>query len=292
MSFTTPMIGLEIHAKLNTKTKLFSRASQQDSSLPNSRVGFYDGAIPGSFPLINQQAVEKALLFGLYTQATLASLLTFDKQLFFFPDTPKGYKLTQHKNPLFTLGRFYSAGLGRAVALEKILLEEDSATLVDLQGKTGINLNTSGDAIMEISTAPEFTSIDKAVIFLEDLQKTLKSLEITHQPLKVDLNVSAKQEVKALPSYFIEIKNLSQGTDIKKAYHQGCLLLDELKEQKKQPYAYIALYDKKRDLIAKTLPKHQDFLYLQDASIPLARFDSTFLKKIEEKLENLRKGLF
>jgi aspartyl-tRNA(Asn)/glutamyl-tRNA(Gln) amidotransferase subunit B len=288
MSFTTPVIGLEIHAKLNTKTKLFSRASQQESSLPNSRVGFYDGAIPGSFPLINYQALEKALLFGLYTQATLASLLTFDKQLFFFTDTPKGYKLTQHKNPLFTFGRFYSSGLGHTVALEKILLEEDSATLIDLQGKTGIDLNTSGDAILEIATTPKFTCIDKALVFLEDVQKTLVTLDISSTPLKVDLNLSFPSKVKGLKSTLLEIKNLPS-TAIKKGYHEGLIHLKHL-EDNHQPF--IALYDYTQERIVKTVPKKIKYLYLQDVNIPLARFDSTFVKKIEEKLENLRKNLY
>jgi aspartyl-tRNA(Asn)/glutamyl-tRNA(Gln) amidotransferase subunit B len=288
MSFETPVIGLEIHAKLNTKTKLFSRASHQDSSLPNNRVGFYDAAIPGSFPLINQKALEKALLFGLYTQAKLASFLTFDKQLFFFPDTPKGYKLTQHKNPLFTHGYFYAPGLELTVNLDKIVLEEDSASLVDLQNKTGIDLNTCGDAILEIATAPEFTSIDKVLIFLEDVQKTLVALNISSSPLRVDLNLSYSSKVKGLKSTLLEIKNL-QSAAIKNAYHEGLIHLKHLEDNHQ---SYIALFDNTRARIVKTLPKKVEYFYLQDASIPLARFDSTFVKKIEEKLENLRKSLF
>lgn len=294
MSQLKPRIGLEIHVKLSTTSKLFSRAFQENSFLPNTRVGFYDGGIPGCFPLLNQTALEKALIFGLFVKAKPAAMITFDKKMFFFPDSPKGYQLTQFKNPLLTHGFFYSPSLGKNIPIEKILLEEDLATLTDLEGKTGIDLNTSGDALMEITTSADFTSINEVLNFLDDLQKCLQALDLTRQEPRVDVNLSIEQQVKALPCYFVEIKNIKARSCFEKAYNQGLKFLQELSSSNSTPPSYIAIYDEEKNIFRKTFPKQkkEDFLYLQDSSFPLNRLNPDLIKKIEEKIINARKTLF
>ena len=286
------LIGLEIHVTLNTHSKLFSRASQRPCAKPNTRVGYFDGGIPGAFPLLNKSALEKALTFGLFTRSTLCKTLQFDQKMFFFPDNPKGFQITQYHHPLFTHGFFFSKSQKRNFPLEKILLEEDSASLSSLHGKTGIDHNTSGDAILEITTSKELLTIQEVIVFLEDLSKTLEVLEISSSSFRLDLNLSLNA-LHPTP-YFVEIKNLRSLLCCAKAFSQGLCFLEKLQENLDNCYAFSAIYDPIKHLIVKTIPKipKEQYLYFQDPTLSATVLDQQLVDHVEEKLEKLRKVLF
>lgn len=286
------IIGLEIHVTLNTHTKLFSRASQKPCAKPNTRVGYFDGGIPGAFPLLNKSALEKALTFGLFTRSTLCKTLQFDQKMFFFPDNPKGFQITQYHHPLFTHGFFFSKSQKKNFALEKIILEEDLASLSSLPGKTGIDYNTSGDAILEITTSKELLTIHEVILFLEDLSKTLEILEISRSPFRWDLNVSLNAHPPA--PYFVEIKNLRALSCCAKALDQGLCFLEKLQENLDNCYAFTAIYDLAQHAIVKTIPKipQEQYLYCQDPTLSATFFDKKLVDPVEKKLEKLRKVLF
>ncbi len=211
------VIGLETHAQLSTASKIFSGASTQFGAPPNTQACAVDLALPGTLPVMNRGAVERAIRFGLAVGATVAPLSIFARKNYFYPDLPKGYQISQYETPVVQGGHvdFVLHGKPRSVRLTRAHLEEDAGKSLheDFAGATGIDLNRAGTPLLEIVTEPDMRSSAEAVEYAKALHALVVWLGICDGNMqegsfRCDANVSVRKPGGPLGTRR-EIKNLN-----------------------------------------------------------------------------------
>ena len=218
------VIGFETHAQLSTNSKIFSRASVAFGAEPNTQACALDMALPGTLPVMNKGAVERAIEFGLAVNAHVAERSIFARKNYFYPDLPKGYQISQFEIPVVQGGEvsFYlgpSTGSGqsekRTVRLVRAHLEEDAGKSLheDFIGQSGIDLNRAGTPLLEIVTEPDIRSSEEAVAYAKELHKIVTWIGICDGNMqegsfRCDANVSVRKPGQPLGTRR-EIKNLN-----------------------------------------------------------------------------------
>jgi aspartyl-tRNA(Asn)/glutamyl-tRNA(Gln) amidotransferase subunit B len=211
------VIGLETHAQLSTLSKAFSGASTAFGAAPNTQACAVDLALPGTLPVLNRAAVERAIRFGLAVGAKVAPLSIFARKNYFYPDLPKGYQISQYETPVVQGGSvsFLLDGQARTVKLTRAHLEEDAGKSLheDYHGSTGIDLNRAGTPLLEIVTEPDMRSAAEAVAYARALHALVMWLGICDGNMqegsfRCDANVSVRKPGAALGTRR-EIKNLN-----------------------------------------------------------------------------------
>jgi aspartyl-tRNA(Asn)/glutamyl-tRNA(Gln) amidotransferase subunit B len=211
------VIGLETHTQLSTASKIFSGASTQFGAAPNTQACAVDLALPGTLPVMNRGAVERAIQFGLAVQAKVAPLSIFARKNYFYPDLPKGYQISQYEIPVVQGGKveFLLNGQQRVVRLTRAHLEEDAGKSLheDYQGQTGIDLNRAGTPLLEIVSEPDMRSSAEAVEYAKALHTLVMWLSICDGNMqegsfRCDANVSVRKPGATLGTRR-EIKNLN-----------------------------------------------------------------------------------
>jgi aspartyl-tRNA(Asn)/glutamyl-tRNA(Gln) amidotransferase subunit B len=211
------VIGFETHAQLSTHSKIFSRASVAFGAEPNTQACAVDLALPGTLPVMNQGAVERAIRFGLAVSAHVAQQSIFARKNYFYPDLPKGYQISQFEIPVVQGGEvsFYLGDEKRAVRLVRAHLEEDAGKSLheDFMGMSGIDLNRAGTPLLEIVTEPDIRSSQEAVAYAKELHKIVTWIGICDGNMqegsfRCDANVSVRKPGAPLGTRR-EIKNLN-----------------------------------------------------------------------------------
>ena len=211
------VIGLETHAQLSTQSKIFSGASTRFGAAPNTQACAVDLALPGTLPVMNRGAVERAIRFGLAVQATVAPLSIFARKNYFYPDLPKGYQISQYEIPVVQGGRvdFLLDGQARSVRLTRAHLEEDAGKSLheDYHGMSGIDLNRAGTPLLEIVSEPDMRSSAEAVEYARALHTLVMWLGICDGNMqegsfRCDANVSVRRPGQPFGTRR-EIKNLN-----------------------------------------------------------------------------------
>ncbi|MCB2008830.1 MAG: Asp-tRNA(Asn)/Glu-tRNA(Gln) amidotransferase subunit GatB [Rhodoferax sp.] len=211
------VIGFETHAQLSTASKIFSRASTAFGAEPNTQACAVDLALPGTLPVMNRGAVERAIRFGLAVGAHVAERSVFARKNYFYPDLPKGYQISQFEIPVVQGGQveFFLDGDKRAVRLVRAHLEEDAGKSLheDFVGQTGIDLNRAGTPLLEIVTEPDMRSSLEAVAYARELHRLVTWIGICDGNMqegsfRCDANVSVRKPGAALGTRR-EIKNLN-----------------------------------------------------------------------------------
>ncbi len=211
------VIGLETHAQLSTLSKIFSGSSTAFGAAPNTQASKVDLALPGTLPVMNIGAVERAIRFGLAVGATIAPLSIFARKNYFYPDLPKGYQISQYETPVVQGGRieFLVGGVKHTVNLTRAHLEEDAGKSLheDYQGQTGIDLNRAGTPLLEIVTEPDMRSSAEAVEYAKTLHQIVTWIGICDGNMqegsfRCDANVSVRRP-GARYGTRREIKNLN-----------------------------------------------------------------------------------
>jgi aspartyl-tRNA(Asn)/glutamyl-tRNA(Gln) amidotransferase subunit B len=211
------VIGLETHTQLSTVSKIFSGASTTFGAAPNTQACAVDLALPGTLPVMNKGAVERAIRFGLAVQAKVAPLSIFARKNYFYPDLPKGYQISQYEIPVVQGGQidFVLNGAPRSVRLTRAHLEEDAGKSLheDFAGQTGIDLNRAGTPLLEIVSEPDMRSSLEAVEYAKALHALVVWLGICDGNMqegsfRCDANVSVRKPGAALGTRR-EIKNLN-----------------------------------------------------------------------------------
>jgi aspartyl-tRNA(Asn)/glutamyl-tRNA(Gln) amidotransferase subunit B len=228
---TTPLIrgyevviGIETHAQLSTRSKIFSGSATAFGAAPNTQASPVDLALPGTLPVLNRGAVERAIRFGLAVGATVAPLSIFARKNYFYPDLPKGYQISQYETPVVQGGSvaFFvapSTGSGpserRVVNLTRAHLEEDAGKSLheDYHGRTGIDLNRAGTPLLEIVTEPDMRGSAEAVAYAKTLHELVTWIEICDGNMqegsfRCDANVSVRRPGAPFGTRR-EIKNLN-----------------------------------------------------------------------------------
>src|SRR4249920_650908 len=211
------VIGLETHAQLTTASKIFSGASTQFGSAPNTQASAVDLAMPGTLPVLNKGAVERAIRFGLAVGGAIAARSVFERKNYFYPDLPKGYQISQYIQPVVSGGTLPIVVNGEemSVRLTRAHLEEDAGKSLheDFQGMSGIDLNRAGTPLLEIVTEPDMRSAAEAVAYAKALHRIVVWNDICDGNMqegsfRCDANVSVRRPGAPFGTRR-EIKNLN-----------------------------------------------------------------------------------
>ena len=164
------VIGLEVHTQLATRTKIFSGASTEFGAEPNTQACAIDLAMPGTLPVLNEEALRMAVMFGLATDADIGKISAFERKNYFYPDLPKGYQTTQLEKPIVLGGHVdieLADGSTKTIRIHHAHLEEDAGKSLheDFHGMSGIDLNRAGTPLIEIVSEPDMSNADEAVAF-------------------------------------------------------------------------------------------------------------------------------
>src|SRR6266404_8337481 len=196
------VIGIETHAQLSTRSKIFSRASTAFGAGPNTQPCAIDMALPGTLPVLNKGAVERAIRFGLAVSGTINPRSIFARKNYFYPDLPKGYQISQYEIPIVQGGEIAIVSPTRGeikVRLTRAHLEEDAGKSLheDFQGMSGIDLNRAGTPLLEIVSEPDLRSAEEAVAYAKALHGLVRWIGICdgnmqEGSLRFDANVSVR----------------------------------------------------------------------------------------------------
>lgn len=215
------VIGLEIHVQLATKTKIFSGASTAFGAEPNTQACAIDLAMPGTLPVLNRQAVNYAIMFGLAIDAEIGQVSAFERKNYFYPDLPKGYQTTQLEKPIVGRGNVeiqLADGSTKNVRIHHAHLEEDAGKSLH-EGNfssnfSGIDLNRAGTPLIEIVSEPDMNNAEEAIAFAKKIHSIVTSLgicdgEMSQGSMRFDVNVSVKPSGSDVLGTRTETKNLN-----------------------------------------------------------------------------------
>ncbi|TWW58793.1 Glutamyl-tRNA(Gln) amidotransferase subunit B, mitochondrial [Takifugu flavidus] len=218
------VVGLEIHAQINSKTKLFSGSPVGFSAPPNSLVSFFDASLPGTLPVLNKRCVEAAVMTGLALKCTINKKSFFDRKHYFYADLPAGFQITQQRQPIAVDGALLYSLLGgkkrnqviqKTVRIKQIQLEQDSGKSLhdDLRSQTFIDLNRAGVGLMELVMEPDMSCGEEAAAAVRELQLILQALgtcqgNMSEGQMRVDANVSVHEPGEPL-GVRAEVKNIN-----------------------------------------------------------------------------------
>lgn len=221
------VMGLEVHLQLATQSKIFSGAANRFGAEPNSQACAVDLGMPGMLPVLNQQAVRYAIMFGLGVGAAIGQRSVFDRKNYFYPDLPKGYQISQFFEPIVGSGIFnvpLPDGTLFPVRITRAHLEEDAGKSVhDLfSGQTGIDLNRAGTPLLEIVTEPDFRTAEQAVAYLKALHSLVTYLGISdgnmaEGSMRCDINISLRPKGSNELGTRTEIKNVNSFRFVERA---------------------------------------------------------------------------
>ncbi|MDR6287762.1 aspartyl-tRNA(Asn)/glutamyl-tRNA(Gln) amidotransferase subunit B [Inquilinus ginsengisoli] len=213
------VIGLEVHAQVTSKAKLFSGAAADFGAAPNSQVSLVDAAMPGMLPVINDYCVEQAVKTGLGLKAQINRRSVFDRKNYFYADLPQGYQISQYKDPIVGTGEIVldlPDGSARTVGITRLHLEQDAGKSLHDQSprETFVDLNRSGVALMEIVSEPDLRSPDDASAYLRKLRSIMRYLgtcdgNMEEGSMRCDVNVSVRKVGDTEFGTRCEVKNVN-----------------------------------------------------------------------------------
>jgi len=277
------VIGLEIHAQLATKSKIFSAASTAFGALPNTQACLVDLGYPGVLPVLNAEAVRMAVKFGLAVGATIAPRSVFARKNYFYPDLPKGYQISQYELPVVAKGAveiLLDEGVRKTIGVTRAHLEEDAGKSLHegLGAMSGIDLNRAGTPLLEIVSEPDMRSAREAIAYMKKIHTLVRYLEICDGNMqegsfRCDANVSVRPRGSAKFGTRCEIKNLNSFRFVEKAIHHEVARQIELIESGGRVVQETRLYDSDRDETRSMRSKEEanDYRYFPDPDLlPLA----------------------
>ncbi|HTS22414.1 MAG TPA: Asp-tRNA(Asn)/Glu-tRNA(Gln) amidotransferase subunit GatB [Casimicrobiaceae bacterium] len=293
------VIGLETHAQLSTRSKIFSGAATAFGAAPNSEASAVDIALPGVLPAMNRGALERAIKFGLAVGGTINRRSVFARKNYFYPDLPKGYQISQYEIPVVQGGEIAIASPTRGeirVRLTRAHLEEDAGKSLheDFQGMTGIDLNRAGMPLLEIVSEPDLASADEAVAYAKTLHGLVRWIDICDGNMqegsfRCDANVSVRRAGDAKLGTRCEIKNLNSFRFLHQAIAYEIRRQIELIEDGATVQQETRLYDPERNETRAMRSKEdaQDYRYFPDPDLPPLVVDEAWIERIRSELPEL-----
>jgi len=291
------VIGLETHAQLSTHSKAFSGASTAFGAAPNTQACAVDLALPGSLPVLNGAAVERAIRFGLAVGAKIAPLSIFARKNYFYPDLPKGYQISQYETPVVQGGSvsFLLVGSRRTVNLTRAHLEEDAGKSLheDYHGFTGIDLNRAGTPLLEIVTEPDMRSAAEAVEYAKALHALVMWLDICDGNMqegsfRCDANVSVRRPGSPFGTRR-EIKNLNSFRFMQQAIDfEVDWQIDRLEDGLTIEQATVLFDpDTGETRSMRTKEDAHDYRYFPDPDLPPLVIESQWIERVRAAMPEL-----
>ncbi len=300
MSKYTPVIGLEIHVQLATKSKMFSRCSADwFGKAPNSVVDPLTLGLPGTLPVPNKKAIEWAILIGMALNCKQNNVSKFDRKHYFYPDLPKGYQISQYDQP-FSFDGFYefiskASGQPKRVRIKRVHLEEDTGKLIHEGEETLVDFNRAGVPLVEIVTEPDFDNSEDVKQFLEELQVIIRYLGVSEADMergsmRLEPNISLRKEgVTELPNYKVEVKNINSFNFAKRAIDFEVKRHTELLDAGETPPQETRGYAEGKGVTVSQRIKEEaaDYRYFPEPDIPPFVFDDVFFAHIRNMMKEL-----
>jgi aspartyl-tRNA(Asn)/glutamyl-tRNA(Gln) amidotransferase subunit B len=291
------VIGFETHAQLSTQSKIFSRAPTAFGAEPNTQACPVDLALPGTLPVMNKGAVERAIEFGLAVNAHVAPRSVFARKNYFYPDLPKGYQISQYEIPVVQGGvvEFYLGDEKQSVRLVRAHLEEDAGKSLheDFVGQSGIDLNRAGTPLLEIVTEPDMRSSDEAVAYAKELHKIVTWIGICDGNMqegsfRCDANVSVRKPGAPLGTRR-EIKNLNSFKFMQQAIdYEIRWQIEELEDGRAIQQATVLFDpDTGETRAMRTKEDAADYRYFPDPDLPPLVIAPEWVERVRSQMAEL-----
>jgi aspartyl-tRNA(Asn)/glutamyl-tRNA(Gln) amidotransferase subunit B len=293
------VIGLEIHAQLATRSKIFSGSATAYGAAPNAQANLVDLGYPGVLPVLNREAVRMAVKFGLAVGAEVARRSVFARKNYFYPDLPKGYQISQYELPIVSRGEIeilLDDGARKRVGVTRAHLEEDAGKSLHegLGRASGIDLNRAGTPLLEIVSEPDMRSAREAVAYMKKIHTLVRYLEICDGNMqegsfRCDANVSVRPRGASELGTRCEIKNLNSFRFVERAIVHEVGRQVELIEGGGKVVQETRLYDPDRDETRSMRSKEEanDYRYFPDPDLLPLVLDEAFIEEIRGRLPEL-----
>jgi len=293
------VIGIETHAQLSTRSKIFSAASTAFGAAPNTQACAVDIALPGVLPVPNRGAVERAIRFGLAVGGTVADRSVFARKNYFYPDLPKGYQISQFELPIVqggTIRIVLPDGTEKTVRLTRAHLEEDAGKSLheDFHGMTGIDLNRAGTPLLEIVSEPDMRSAGEAVAYARTLHALVRWIDICDGNMqegsfRCDANVSVRPRGSDKLGTRCEIKNLNSFRFLEHAIEFEARRQIEILEDGGRIDQETRLYDPERDETRALRSKEEahDYRYFPDPDLLPLEVGESWVAEVRAALPEL-----
>jgi aspartyl-tRNA(Asn)/glutamyl-tRNA(Gln) amidotransferase subunit B len=293
------VIGLEIHAQLATRSKIFSGSSTAFGAAPNTQANLVDLGYPGVLPVLNVAAVRMAVKFGLAIGGNIARRSVFARKNYFYPDLPKGYQISQYERPVVEDGALdilLEDGSRKTVGITRAHLEEDAGKSLHegLKGYTGIDLNRAGTPLLEIVSDPDMRSAKEAIAYMKKVHTLVRYLEICDGNMqegsfRCDANVSVRPKGAAKFGTRAELKNLNSFRFVEKAINLEVARQVEILEGGGVVVQETRLYDSDRNETRSMRSKEEanDYRYFPDPDLLPLAIDEAFIEDVRRTLPEL-----
>jgi aspartyl-tRNA(Asn)/glutamyl-tRNA(Gln) amidotransferase subunit B len=293
------VIGLEIHAQLATRSKIFSGASTAYGAEPNTQACLVDLGYPGVLPVLNREVVVMAARFGMAIDAQVAPRSVFARKNYFYPDLPKGYQISQLELPIVAGGHIDIAledGSTKRIGVTRAHLEEDAGKSLheNMHGKTGIDLNRAGTPLLEIVSEPELSNAKEAVAYVRRVHQLVRYIGISDGNMqegsfRCDVNISIKPKGQEELGTRAELKNLNSFRFIEKAIHFEIDRQIEIIEDGGKVVQETRLYDADKGETRSMRSKEEanDYRYFPDPDLLPVEISAEFLAAVRAAMPEL-----
>lgn len=297
-----PVIGLEVHVQLNTKSKLFSSAPNRFGDEPNTNITEVCTGQPGALPVLNKEAVKKAVQFGLAIKANISPISRFDRKSYFYPDSPRNFQITQFEHPIIVGGMIIAdvAGNTQTFAVNRAHLEDDAGMLKHFSTFAGVDYNRAGVPLIEVVSEPCIHSAKEAVAYATALKAIMEYLEVSdcnmeESSLRVDANISVRLKTEKGLRNKIEIKNMN-------SFHNMEMAIDsEIRRQihlysdhpNEDPYKLLTSgtyrfdLEKKTTVLMRQKEQAEDYRYFPEPDLLPVILTQDYIEQIRKELPEL-----
>ena len=293
------VIGLEVHAQLSTKSKIFSGTATAYGAAPNTQASIIDLAMPGVLPVLNKDAVKKAVSFGLAIGANINMTSVFERKNYFYPDLPKGYQISQFAIPIVGEGKLdvtLEDGSTLTIGVTRAHLEEDAGKSLheDFAGMTGIDLNRASTPLLEIVSEPDMRSAKEAVAYLKTLHTLVRYLgmcdgNMAEGSFRCDANVSVRPKGQKEFGTRAELKNINSFRFVERAINHEVARQIDILENGGKIVQETRLYDadKNETRSMRTKESANDYRYFPDPDLLPVVIEQSFIEQIRSQLPEL-----
>ena len=293
------VIGLEIHAQLRTKSKIFSSASTAFGAEPNTQACAVDLGLPGVLPVVNAEAIRMATKFGLATGSEVCKHSVFARKNYFYPDLPKGYQISQMELPIVGKGSIdieLEDGTKKTIGITRAHLEEDAGKSLheDYHGMTGIDLNRAGTPLLEIVSDPDMSSAKEAVAYMRKIHSLVQYLEIcdgnmAEGSFRCDANVSVRPKGQKEFGTRAELKNINSFRFVERAINLEVERQIDWIEDGNEVVQETRLYDADKHETRSMRSKEEanDYRYFPDPDLLPVVIDDVYIEEVRSTLPEL-----
>ncbi|MCB1068103.1 MAG: Asp-tRNA(Asn)/Glu-tRNA(Gln) amidotransferase subunit GatB [Simkania sp.] len=297
-----PVIGLEIHVQLKTRSKLFARSPNRFGDEPNTNIDVIDTGQPGALPVLNQEAVDKAILFGCAIGAEVATFSKFDRKSYFYPDSPRNFQITQFDKPIIIGGKVLAdvEGKSKEFQIHHAHLEDDAGMLKHFSEFAGVDYNRAGVPLLEIVSEPCMFSPKDASAYAMAIKAIMQYLDVSdcnmeEGSLRIDTNISVRPRGDKTLRNKVEVKNMNSFTNMEMAIEA---------EIRRQVRAYTAHphenpanviksetvrfdLEKKETVVMRSKEEAKDYRYFPEPDLPPIVLKKEYIEKIRREMPEL-----